>query len=314
MRNFKIMVLNAQDLFLFMDKHDHQEGPVLDLPEVKWQLMSPSLWMNKPKEKCQLLAKTILADSPDILMMTEVGGVESLRNFARHLLNDEYEAYSLPSNSDRGIDLGYLVKKTLPFEVRLKTHTRHPLPMPAFYFSRDVLRMDLLQEGKPYALFLLVHIKSKLDLGKNDFEGRSRRVHEVNGLVDIYLALEKEFPHVPIFIGGDMNGIAGEVETEEEFKSIYERTDLKDVASMAGIPEEERFSYVYFTRGGNRFQQQIDYLFLSEKFADTIMREECYFPRYRNLEGFPLPIPKSYEKKSSLPSDHYPFLGTFKLP
>src|SRR5690606_28306167 len=108
---------------------------------------------------------------------------------------------------------------------------------------------------------------------------------------------EKEFPHVPIFIGGDMNGIAGEVETEEEFKSIYERTDLKDVASMAGIPEEERFSYVYFTRGGNRFQQQIDYLFLSEKFADTIMREECYFPRYRNLEGFPLPIPKSYEKK-----------------
>lgn len=314
MRNFKVMVLNAQDLFLFMDKHNHEVKPVLDLPEVKWQLMSSSLLMNKPKEKCQLLAKAILDDSPEVVMMTEIGGTESLKNFSEHLLYDKYEAFSLPSNSDRGIDLGYLVKKSLPFEVRLKTHTRHSLPMPAFFFSRDVLRMDLLQDGKPYAIFLLVHIKSKLDLAKNDFEGRSRRVHEVNGLVDIYLKLEKEFPNTPIFIGGDMNGIASEVETEEEFKAIYQKTDLKDVASIAEIPEEERFSYVYFPRGGNRFKQQIDYLFVSQKFSHFVVKEECYFPRYKNLDGFPLPIPKSYEMKSALPSDHYPFVGSFKLP
>lgn len=308
------MVLNAQDLFLFMDKHDHSESSVLDLPEVKWQLMSSSLLMNKPKEKSQLLAKAILDDSPEVVMMTEVGGIESLKNFAQHLLQDQYEAYSLPSNSDRGIDLGYLIKKNIPFEARLKTHKNHPLPMPAFFFSRDVLRMDLLQNGRPYVIFLLAHIKSKLDLARNDFEGRSRRVHEVNGLVDIYLKLEKEFPDIPIFIGGDMNGIAGEIGTEEEFKSLYEKTDLRDVAFMAGIPEEERFSYVYFNRGGNRYEQQIDYLFLSQKFSSAVIKEECYFPRYKNLDGFPLPIPKSYENKSTLPSDHYPFLGSFKLP
>lgn len=312
MENFKVMVLNAQDLFLFMDKHDHASSSVLDLPEVKWQLMSPSLLMNKPKEKCQLLAQSIKDANPDVVMVTEVGGVESLKNFAQYLLDDKYEALSLPSNSDRGIDLGYLVKKSLSYEMKLVTHVKHPLPYPSRFFSRDVLRLDLVRDTKTVAVFLLVHIKSKLDLAKKDFEGRSRRIHEINGLIDIYQKIENDFPDTPIFIGGDMNGHAGEKDTEEEFKAIYARTDLKDVAFLAQIPEEERFSYIYFTRGGNRFVQQIDYLFISEKFTSRIVKEECYFPRYKNMAGFPLPIPKGYEHKSSLPSDHYPFLGTFK--
>ena len=60
MSNLKVMVLNAQDLFLFMDKHRHDEQNVLELTEVKWQLMSSSLFSNKSKEKCQILANTIL--------------------------------------------------------------------------------------------------------------------------------------------------------------------------------------------------------------------------------------------------------------
>ena len=305
----KVMVLNAQDLFLFMDKHD--QTSLEDLTEIKWNLMSSSLINNKSKDKCLSLARTIKHTGADIVMMTEVGGHESLANFARFVLNDEYTSLSLPSNSDRGIDLGYLIKKGLPYELALHTHVNFSLPEPARRFSRDVLRLDLIVNGKIEMIFLLVHIKSKLDLRKADFEGRTRRVLEVKGLIEIY---NKLLVHqVPILVGGDFNGHAGEKDTEEEFKIIYEQTDLKDIAYLARIPDEDRFSYIYFTRGGNRFVQQIDYLFISEKFSHLIDPQECYFPRYQNASGVPLPVPRRMEQKSGLPSDHYPFLATLKL-
>ncbi len=305
----KIMVLNAQDLFLFMDKHKGEEVGLLN--EIKWQLMSSSLFSNKSKEKCLMLGKTILSTEADIVMVTEVGGLESLANFAKFVLEDKYYALSLPSNSDRGIDLGYLIKKDLRFDTELKTHKDHVLPAPAYKFSRDVLRLDLKQNGELKLTLLLVHIKSKLDIRRADFEGRTRRVLEIKALLDIYEELEKS--GVPVLIGGDFNGHAGEKDTEEEFQQIYKRTDLKDMAYLAQIPDEERFSYVYFNRGGNRFVQQIDYLFLSDKFTHLVDAPECFFPRYMNLEGSPLPIPRRMEQKNTLPSDHYPFLGTIKI-
>ncbi|MBA2405983.1 MAG: endonuclease/exonuclease/phosphatase family protein [Bdellovibrionales bacterium] len=304
----KIMVLNAQDLFLFMDKHDLTS--LEDLTETKWQLMSSSLFFNKSKDKCLSLAQTIRDSNADIVMMTEVGGHESLANFARFVLNDEYTSMSLPSNSERGIDLGYLIKKNLSYTYALHTHIDFQLPAPARRFSRDVLRLDLIRDEKIEMILLLVHIKSKLDMKKADFEGRTRRVLEVKGLLQIY---QKLLVHqVPILVGGDFNGHAGEKDTEEEFKQIYQNTDLKDIAFLANIPEEERFSYIYFTRGGNRFVQQIDYLFISEKFAHLIEPSECYFPRYKNPLGVPLPIPKRMEQKNTMPSDHYPFLASIR--
>lgn len=305
----KVLVLNAQDLFLFMDKHDGQD--IHQMTEQKWQLMSASLFMNKPKEKCLLLGKAILDSKADIVMMTEVGGRESLNNFAKYILNNEFFALTLPSNSDRGIDLGYLVRKDCKFQVELHSYVNFPLPLPARRFSRDVLRLDLKTAGQLKMVLLLVHIKSKLDLKKKDFQGRTRRIQEVKGLLDIY----KELLHhqVPILIGGDFNGHAGEKDTEEEFLQIYRETDLKDIAHLAKVPEEERFSYIYFNPGGNRFVQQIDYLFISEQFAHLLDPTECYFPRYTNSEGGPLPVPVKYEQKHLLPSDHYPFLATLKL-
>ncbi len=303
------MVLNAQDLFLFMDKHD--ETSLSDMTEIKWQLMSSSLFLNKAKEKCLSLAQTIRDSGALVVMVTEVGGLESLANFARFVLNDEYRALSLPSNSDRGIDLGYLIRKDFPYDSKLESYIDYVLPKPAKRFSRDVLRLDLSLQGELKMILLLVHIKSKLDMKKADFEGRTRRVLEVKGLLDIYQELSQK--NVPVLIGGDFNGHAGERDTEEEFQAIYQKTDLKDIAYLAQIPEEERFSYIYFNRGGRRFVQQIDYLFISQKYAHLVDGENCYFPRYKNLLGIPLPIPQRFEQKSGLPSDHYPFLASLWL-
>jgi len=307
--DFKLMVLNAQDLYLFMDKH---KGEALhEMNEIKWQLMSSSLYANKSKEKCLQIAQTIKECGADIVMMTEVGGTESLHNFAKFILQDEYFALSLPSNSDRGIDLGYLVRKDFPLSFSLHSYLNFPLPDPKRKFSRDVLRLDFFEGDHLKFILLLVHIKSKLDLKKSDFEGRTQRSLEIKGLVNIYKELSSL--NVPIFIGGDFNGNASEKETEEEFLPLYKETNLKDISFLAQIPEELRFSYIYFSRSGQRVVQQIDYLFLSEQYRQLIDLKECYFPRYKNLEGGPLPLPKRVEHKSLQPSDHFPFIASIKM-
>jgi hypothetical protein len=305
----KILVLNAQDLFLFFDKLKDQSP--LDLNEQKWQLASSSLSPNKTKEKSLQLAQTILETNSDIVMVTEVGGAESLENFSKYLLKGDFFTHCPPSNSDRGIDLGFLVKKSLPFEFQFHSYFDSPFPDIHRKFSRGVLRLDLIKEGAIQAIFLLVHIKSKLDLRKTDFEGRSQRAFEIKSLIQIYQNLQKLA--VPIFIGGDFNGNASEIETEEEFRPIYEMTDLKDICYLTNLPTQERFSYVYFSKSGNRFLQQIDYLFVSKKFKSLLVSNECFFPRYKNLEGGPLAIPKKMEHKNLIPSDHYPFLATLKI-
>lgn len=304
-QNFKIMVLNAQDLFIFLDKY--QGDNPRELTEIKWQLASSSLLNNKAKDKCEQLALTIKEADADIVMLTEVGGIESLKNFASIFLDNRYFPMTLPSNSDRGIDLGFLTKNDNNYLYELITHIDYPLPYPYQRFSRDVLGLKLFEGGELKSIFLNVHIKSKLDMKKKDFQGRGRRIAEVKGLIEIYKKLSLE--NVPVFIGGDFNGHAGPDACEEEFKAIYE-TDLIDISTFAEIPESDRFSYVYFNKGGQRFEQVIDYLFVSEKYKHLIKKEECYFPRYKNLDGNLIPIPTRFEHKNFLPSDHYPFLVT----
>ena len=309
--SLRVMVLNAQDLFLFADKYVPEQGPIQDLSEIKWQLMSSSLFMNKSKKKCFELALAIKREDVDIVMITEVGGVESLDNFSNFFLDGAFKAYSLPSHSDRGIDLGYLVKRELPFDTELKSYFDYKLPAPSHFFSRDVLQLDLLLNHERQVSFLLTHIKSKLDLRKTDFEGRKRRKHEIEALIDIYLSLQKD--NIPVLIGGDFNGIALEDQTEEEFKPIYEKTHLRDVAQLSGIPVEDRLTYQYVTRGGVAISQQLDYLFIDKKWEELLVKEKTSFLRYFDSEGRLIPLAKRHDQKSLQPSDHFPLLAEIKL-
>ncbi len=310
--HLQLMVLNAQDLFIFLDLYDGED--IENLTEQEWQKLGISLKGNKSKEKCQELAKCIRDNEADIVLVCEVGGPESLAHFAKHFLNDEYVSYSLPSNSDRGIDLGYLVKRSLPFKFNLKSHKDRVLRSKLYhYFSRDVLELAIGEGDELQMILLLTHLKSKLDMKKDDYEGRSRRQVEVRGVMDLFLELKNKYD-VPVFIGGDFNGNASEVDTEQEFEQIYHLTDLKDVCYWDHIPIEERVSYYHFNRSGNRISQQLDYLLVPAEWSDLLVHGSVHFPHYRNLSGMPLPTPNGAEKKAILPSDHLPLVANFRLP
>lgn len=303
----KVLVLNAENLFIFMEHW--KEEPIDQMNEIQWQKLNSGLIGNKTLSKVQALAATITKISPDLIMLTEVGGLLSLENFNRYFLKNFYQPYLLEGNSDRGIDMGFLLKA--PWSGKIFSHKDYKLPHAKYTsFSRDVLKLEVSLHDRLVANALLVHLKSKLNSKGDDFEGRTRRAVEVLGLSEIIHQLPAD---VPLLLGGDFNGVASGPMPEPEFLPLKHKNNLQDAALVAGLPESERYSYVYFNQGGLRIEQQLDYLFLNQKAQESLLKESVTFPRYTGAEGQLIPMPQRSWQKILMPSDHLPLYAEFKL-
>lgn len=121
----KLMQLNAENLFIFTDEEIKKS--IDHLSEREWKTISSATTPNKPLVKCRWLAESILDVDPDVIFLNEVGGLESIHNFNKYFLKNSYLPYLIEGNSDRGIDIGYLVHKRLPWRFELITHKNRPL-------------------------------------------------------------------------------------------------------------------------------------------------------------------------------------------
>ena len=119
MNELKILLWNLQDFFVFLDKYNDQP-PIEELTEAKWQLLTASFKPNKDLAKVQGIQKLIHSTQADILLFTEVGGKESLINFNKYFLKNEYTVFHFNSNSDRGIDVGVLAKVSKNLQIKSK--------------------------------------------------------------------------------------------------------------------------------------------------------------------------------------------------
>ncbi len=305
----KIFQLNCQDLYLFMDKYNGEDLETLHPP--KWQLFTSSFFPNKSLKQLYELKEMINEIDPDVLFLTEVGGPESLENFNSFFLSNKYKIYCEPSNSDRGIDLGYMVKKGLKYKVQIKNHTK-PILQNGKKFSRGVMELRLSLDDSFVYVNFLCHLKSKLNLKRVDFEGRGQRAAEINYLRDLYLKTSKKYDRIPVTISGDFNGVIFENETEEEFLPLLESTKLKDVFELLKRPIEQRMSYCYFNRQGTRYPMQLDYFLIDEKFSHRLSSESTllgFSPPYTST----FELPDSMKEKRDLPSDHFPLFIKLKL-
>lgn len=304
-----IILLNCQDLYIFMDKYKGEDLSTISPP--KWQLLSTSFFPNKDLEKVTLLANLFNHHSPDLIMLTEVGGKESLENFNKYFLNDQYTVLIEASNSDRGIDLGYLVKKELPLKPELISHTKAKLEN-GKKFARGVFELRLLDSNhKPKLITLLTHLKSKLDLKKQDFEGRTQRVSEVKYLRKLHRDLSNQFPSVPVLVCGDLNAIIYKDETEPELKALLEKTYLLDIFEIDDRDLEERITYCYFDSRRDRYDMQLDYILIPQKFHSMINTDESYVISF--FPEVPIEYPNSLQEKLALPSDHFPIHCKIRL-
>lgn len=321
--DLKILLLNAENLFLLSDQNLTPEH--LKLNEHEWQKLSTSVYDNKSLHKCQALAKIFLTEDPDIIMLCEVGGLESLSNFNRLFLNDQWSPVLMEGNSNRHIDVGFLVKKGLGCYFDLVSNKNRSInynyphesqPKVSQKFSRDVAELHLFQKNKeqPFIIFLLTHLKSHLDPDGIDPRGSERREAELKTLVEIYNELEqKNNNQIPIVVSGDFNGHAGAKNTDHEFVTLYQKTKLLDVCESAQLLPEDSSTYYQVNARSQRVEgKHLDYCFLSPKALPLLDKSSVQIYRYKKDSGFPWDPPVNLEQKMALPSDHYPVVFTLK--
>jgi hypothetical protein len=277
--------LNCQDLFIFMDKYRGQD--LLTMSETDWQLLSASFKENKPLQKVIELATGIKLSNPDIIALVEVGGEESLTNFNQHFLDDAYQVFFTPTNSDRGIDYGFLVKKSLASQCELKSYRDKA-------FARALQCLNLNDQLKIF----LIHMKSKLNLKGSDFEGRTQRQKEVAMVAKILAQY-----NTPYVLCGDFNGLYDDQEGEPEYAPLR-KLDL--INPLPGV-----VTFYYFDKFEARNPYQLDYCLVQRKNRSIIAQIEVseLFDTMQN----PYPTPEKLDDKRLLPSDHYPLIIKFEL-
>jgi hypothetical protein len=330
----KCVLLNAENLFLLSDQKINSEH--LKLDPIQWAKLSTSIYENKPLEKLFALQKLLDEINPDLIFLVEVGGSESLQNFNRLFLQEKYSPALIEGNSNRNIDVGFLIRKNLGFYFDINTNKNRPinylyphekqsleagLPLKnlksgtSHKFSRDAAELHLFQNDreKPFCIFVLAHLKSRLDPDGIDQNGFERRQAEMKTLLEIYQELETKFgSQVPIALLGDFNGNASPRNTDKEFKALYETTGLKDVCDLSGLDEKKSATFVQVNRNSAPEGKQLDYCFLSKLMQNYLDKTSVQVYRYRGPLGMSLDIPTRLEEKLSLPSDHYPIVFTLK--
>lgn len=327
--DLKLGLFNAENLFLLFDQPIPPHFQKLSEPQ--WQKLSSSVYENKPLNKCIEIAHLIKENDPDVLMLCEVGGIESLKNFNEMFLNSAYSVAVVEGNSDRNIDVGFLLKKTDAYYFDLASNknrplnflyphenqsvkTGYPVKGTTHFFSRDCVELRLFKANRnqPFLIILLTHLKSRLDPERIDPGGTERRTAELRTALDLYKEVSTQNPNTPVMFAGDMNGFAGLPSTDPEFAPLYLETDLQDVLELANVSLEKRSTFYQIKNGSKVDGRQIDYCFLPQSLKPHLNVDSALVYRYKDEFGFSLDTPRSLEHKSKLPSDHYPLFFTLE--
>ena len=307
----KICLFNTENLFLV----DPPEGDVY----------------KKPLDKTEWIARTLKDINADIVMLLEVGGNLSFDYFNSKYLSNEYHTAMLKGNSNRGIEMGYLIKKNIPYPHSIISHANDSIEFNYPFeiaennklgtikyqphkFSRDVSELRIFKDNQVAMIILLVHLKSKWDRDGVDFNGSMRRKAELKALIKTYNKLNDEFNHkVPIIVSGDMNGVVQKGQHEPEFDDLYNLSDLEDVLEVINLPHEQRISFLYFGKDNKREASQLDYIFLPKSLQSVVKKEESGIYLFRDNYGNPLAYPQESYQRFALPSDHYPIVANLEF-
>lgn len=303
-KQIKMMAYNAENFFLHMGENAKES-----LEDFKKRIDTEL----KSDEDMKGIARAIQDETPDFIVMEEVENRETLQAFSERYLNGTYEAYLIKGNDERGIQIGYLVKKDLPLQISLETHKDVTWKDPndgreAKLFSRDAPALLIRRQGDapdaaPALIFIGNHAKSQRNRNGDPRSSllRTAQMKEIASIVEDYQGAYGA--NVPIVLGGDFNV---DVRLSPEVEPIRERmVDPFDAKGIRGLP---RMTHTFHPRRGHPSYHQLDALFVTPGLEDNIVSIETY--RYKDAEGKELPLPNTYAERARNPSDHYPLVLT----
>ncbi|MFA6093308.1 MAG: hypothetical protein WCU88_10255 [Elusimicrobiota bacterium] len=266
----------------------------------------------KAKEEQQRLeqGKAILDLKLDVLVVQEVENVEALEAFNRHFLGGAYRVFLIEGNDERGIDIGFLVKKDLPMEIEQRSHKGEKWNDPVFgagspIFSRDLTSLIFRAQGQVRPLFIFFggHFKSKRDR-PGDRESAVMRRAQMERAAEIMGRYRKEFGNdVPLMLAADFNG---DLNAGSEFAAFWKKAGLINSLDLgdAPVPMKDRVTHTYHPGKGPVSAVQMDGVLVSASMRRLVARSGIY--RYKNPDGSERPIPKTRKERDKNPSDHFP--------
>lgn len=271
----------------------------------------------------------------------EVGGNKSLNHFNETYLNDSYQVALKKGNSNRGIEIGYMISRDFLKHFNLIfdhiSHANKPINFlypherlanekalikgnrarhHSHKMSRDLSELRFYQKKdhrkeKPLLIILGVHLKSKLDKDGIDWLGTKRRRAECRYACDIYKKRAERFRHnCPIILTGDFNGECHQEKLDPEFQDLLHLDKVKDFSEHLNMAREDSVSFVGMDKAKKPFGLQLDYFFFHEKWKSFFKRKDSGFYKYKNNDGNILPLPQNPGAKFAMISDHYPLFLT----
>ncbi|MEO5667244.1 MAG: endonuclease/exonuclease/phosphatase family protein [Bdellovibrionota bacterium] len=259
----------------------------------------------------QDIARVILEHDLDIVTLQEVSNIERVQNFVDTYLDRRYMLFITAGNDERGIQIAFLVKKDLPFQMKLETHADVHAVYPVTghdraVFSRDVPSLSIwadtqnVETDQPLVIFNGTHYKSKRD-ADGDPESNILRGLQVTSTVDILQQQRRENPESIVMIAGDFNG---DVRTDAVFAPL--RDTMRDAFDGRGISDDARITHSFHPRNGPTSYSQLDTFFVAPDKADYV--SEIFVHRYKDTNGVEKRIPQSWDERNQNPSDHFPVI------
>jgi endonuclease/exonuclease/phosphatase family metal-dependent hydrolase len=257
------------------------------------------------------IAEVILQNDLDVVTLQEVSGLDQLQKFADTHLLGRYMPFITAGNDERGIQVGFLVKKDLPFQMKLQTHADVRAVYPVTgeerrIFSRDVPTLSIWSDAQdpatdnPLVIFNGTHFKSKRD-ADGDPESRILRATQAKAAAEILKKQKEENPRSLILLAGDFNG---DIRSEAEFQPL--RDSMRDVLEIYGVKDEDRITHSFHPRGGTASYSQLDAFFMFGDHARYIL--DAWVHRYKDARGLEKEIPRTFKQRRDNPSDHFPLL------
>lgn len=304
-KEIKMMAYNVENMFMRLGKFAKMT------PEDFNKMTASEI---KPTNELEGLAVAIKDEAPDFIVMEEVEDIETLTKFSQDYLGDVYQPFLVDGNDQRGIQIGYLVKKDLPLQVTLESHKTATWTDPNDrrehqLFSRDAPALMIRRRGAkpdsaPALIFIGNHAKSQRNRGNSDPGStilRTAQMKEIGSIIDDYQAQYGK--DIPIVLGGDFNV---DVHQAPDVQAIRDR--MKDPFDIKGISGLDRMTHTFHPRQGATQFHQLDALFITPSLADNVVSIEAY--RYKDANGNPKPLPQTYAERARNPSDHFPLVVT----
>lgn len=275
------------------------------------KLIQVSPEIEKSPESLQEIANLIMKEQPDIIVLQEVDDSETLEKFTTEYLKDQYFDLLVEGNDPRGIEIGFLIKKNLPFDLEIQGHKHKKGQYQnenIEIFSRDLPIVTFWpqgshRQGKPYFSIAGAHLKSMGDK-KGDPQSTILRGQQVIQTLDVLKSYEQKYgdEHVKLLIG-DFNTHVPEA---AELQPLWE-AGFREVFDLLEnqLSEQERVTHSYHPIDQPPSYKQLDaFLFAPSLFPNRQLVLEAKVVPYLDSAGHPRPFPKTREERNLQASDH----------